>query len=135
MPCGKALAATVERQLSTGFETTVFEMAFDISTQYYLSYDWGETWQNLSTHHNAMINSADGGVRARVTRYVEVDFEGLNRCNRFPNGGTILALGSRRCSVFYWRVLVRFGRREHRYRADARGNGGGTWRRPRATIR
>ena len=83
-----------------------------------------------------MINSADGGMRARVARYVEVDFEGLNRCNRFPNGGTILALASRRCTTARsiggcWRD------------SDEESTGivrmlvatGGTWRRPRATIR
>lgn len=96
MPGDKALAATVELQLNTIFETTVFEKAVDIPTQYYPLYDWGETWQNRSTAHNAMVNSADGGARAAVTRYIEVDFEGLARCNRFPNDGTILALASRR---------------------------------------
>ena len=45
VPGDKALAATTELQLNTGFETTVFDKAFDISTQYYLFYDWGETWQ------------------------------------------------------------------------------------------
>ena len=44
----KALAATIELQLNTGFEKTIFERSFDISTQYYLFYDWGETWQNLT---------------------------------------------------------------------------------------
>jgi hypothetical protein len=80
VPGDKALAAAVELQFSTSFES--------------------------SDDQDAM-NSADGGVRAQVIRYVEVDFEGLARCNRFPNGRTILALGSRRCSVFYWRVLTR----------------------------
>jgi hemolysin activation/secretion protein len=110
VPGDKALAATTELQLNTGFETTVFDKAFDISTQYYLFYDWGETWQNLSTDHNAMINSAGGGVRAQVTRYVEVDFEGLARFNRFPNGGNVPGTGVSPLygGAFYWRVLTRF---------------------------
>ncbi len=105
-----ALAATVELQLNTSFETTVFDRSFDIATQYYLFYDWGETWQNLSTDHNAMINSAGGGVRAQVTRYVEVDFEGLARFNRFPNGGNTAGSGVSPLygGAFYWRVLTRF---------------------------
>ena len=104
------VAATVELQLNTGFETTLFERSFDISTQYYLFYDWGETWQNLSTDHNAMINSAGGGVRAQITRYVEVDFEGLARFNRFPNGGNTPGSGVSPLygGAFYWRVLTRF---------------------------
>jgi hemolysin activation/secretion protein len=110
VPGDKALAATVELQLNTGFETTVFEKSLDISTQFYLFYDWGETWQNLNTDHNAMINSAGGGVRAQVTRYVEVDFEGLARFNRFPNGGNVPGSGIQPLygGAFYWRVLTRF---------------------------
>jgi hemolysin activation/secretion protein len=110
VPGDKALAATVELQLNTGFETTVFEKSLDISTQFYAFYDWGETWQNLNTDHNAMINSAGGGVRAQLTRYVEVDFEGLARFNRFPNGGNLPGTGVSPLNggAFYWRVLTRF---------------------------
>ena len=34
VPGDKALAATTELQLNTGFETTLFDKSFDISTQY-----------------------------------------------------------------------------------------------------
>ena len=110
VPGDKALAATVELQLNTGFETTVFDKSFDISTQFYLFYDWGETWQNLSTDRDTMINSVGGGVRAQVTRYVEVDFEGVARFNRFPNGGNFPGSGVSPLygGAFYWRVLTRF---------------------------
>ncbi|MEJ0018322.1 MAG: ShlB/FhaC/HecB family hemolysin secretion/activation protein [Acetobacteraceae bacterium] len=110
VPGDKALATTVELQLNTGFETTVFDKSFDISTQFYVFYDWGETWQNLSTDHNAMINSAGGGVRAQITRHVEVDLEGLARFNRFPNGGNSPGSGvsALNGAAFYWRVLTRF---------------------------
>jgi hemolysin activation/secretion protein len=110
VPGDKALAATVELQLNTGFETSVFDKSFDVSTQFYLFYDWGETWQNLSTDHAAMINSVGGGVRAQVTRYVEVDFEGLARFNRFPTGGNTPGSGVSPLygGAFYWRVLTRF---------------------------
>jgi len=110
VPGDKALAATVELQLNTGFELPVFGKSFDISTQFYLFYDWGETWQNLSTDHAAMINSAGGGVRAQVTRYVEVDLEALGRFNRFPTGGNFAGSGvsALNGAAFYWRVLTRF---------------------------
>jgi hemolysin activation/secretion protein len=111
VPGDKALAATAELQLNTGFETTLFGRSFDISQQYYLFYDWGETWQNLSTDHAAMINSAGGGVRTQLTRYVEVDLEGLARFNRFPNGGSSTGPASVSAlygGAFYWRVLTRF---------------------------
>ncbi len=110
VPGDKALAATVELQLNTGFETALFGQSFDVSQQFYLFYDWGETWQNLSTDHAAMINSAGGGVRTQLTRYVEVDFEGLARFNRFPTGGGGPGSGVSPLygGAFYWRVLTRF---------------------------
>jgi hemolysin activation/secretion protein len=110
VPGDKALAATVELQLNTGFETRVFDKSLNISTQFYLFYDWGETWQNLSTDKSAMINSAGGGVRMQITRYTEVDFEGLARFNRFPTGGNSPGSGVSPLygGAFYWRVLTRF---------------------------
>ena len=103
-----ALAATVELQLNTSFETTLLGQSFDVSQQFYLFYDWGETWQNLSTDRNTMINSAGGGVRTQLTRNVEVDFEGLARFNRFPNGGANAGVSPLYGGAFYWRVLTRF---------------------------
>ena len=110
VPGDKALAATIELQLNTGLETTILGRSFDISNQFYLFYDWGETWQNLATDHNAMINSAGGGVRTQLTRYIEVDFEGLARFNRYPNGGSNPGSGVSPLygGAFYWRVLTRF---------------------------
>jgi hemolysin activation/secretion protein len=113
VPGDKALAATAELQLNTGFEANLFGKSLDISTQYYVFYDWGETWQNLSIDHAAMINSAGGGVRMQVTRYTEVDFEGLARFNKFPTGGsvpgcTVNCVSPLYGGAFYWRVLTRF---------------------------
>jgi hemolysin activation/secretion protein len=103
----KALAATVELQLNTGFDATVFDRSFDVSTQYYLFYDWGEVWQNQSADARARIASAGGGARLLITKYTELDLEGLERLNRYPNGSgpTISALNA---TAFYWRVLARF---------------------------
>jgi hemolysin activation/secretion protein len=110
VPGDKALAATVELQLNDGFEATVFGKSLDIANQFYLFYDWGETWQNLSTDRSTMINSAGGGVRSQLTRYVEVDLEGLARFNKFPTGGDTPGSGVSPLygGAFYWRVLTRF---------------------------
>ena len=110
VPGDKALAATVELQLNTGFETTLFSKSFSIAQQFYLFYDWGETWQNQSADHAAMINSAGGGVRTQLTPAIEVDFEGLARFNRFPIGGDTPNSGVSPLygGAFYWRVLTRF---------------------------
>jgi hemolysin activation/secretion protein len=110
VPGDKALAATTELQLNTGFEPVVLGKPLSVSTQFYIFYDWGETWQNSSIDHAAMINSAGGGVRAQVTQHVEVDLEGLARFNRFPNGGNAAGTGvsALNGAAFYWRVLTRF---------------------------
>ena len=110
VPGDKALAATAELQLNTSFELNAFGISGDVSTQFYVFYDWGETWQNLASDHAAMINSAGGGVRMQITRYTEIDFEGLARFNKFPTGGNtpnsgVSALNG---AAFYWRVLGRF---------------------------
>jgi hemolysin activation/secretion protein len=111
VPGDKALATTVELQLNTSFDVKVFEKSLDVSTQYYLFYDWGETWQNLKTDFATRINSAGGGVRMQVTRYTELDLEGLARFNRFPTagGGTPgSGVSPLYGGAFYWRVLTRF---------------------------
>jgi hemolysin activation/secretion protein len=103
----KALAATAELQLNTVFDLSRFHLPSDISTQFYIFYDWGETWNNQDIDPGVHLSSVGGGVRMQVTPRVEVDFEGLARLNRFPNGSGpgISALYG---GAFYWRVLTRF---------------------------
>ncbi len=110
VPGDKALAATVELQFNTGTNLSMWGLSADVSTQFYLFYDWGETWQNVSTDFATMINSAGGGVRMQVTRYAEVDFEALARFNKYPTGtgtgtGAVAALNG---IGLYWHVLGRF---------------------------
>ena len=107
IPGDKALAATVELQFNTGTNLSMWGLSADVSTQFYLFYDWGETWQNQSTDAAAMVNSAGGGVRLQVTRYTEVDFEALGRFNRYPLGtpGQVSALNG---IGLYWHVLGHF---------------------------
>jgi hemolysin activation/secretion protein len=103
----KALAATVELQLNTGIDLARVGLSSEVSSQFYVFYDWGEVWQNQAATLSPHIASAGGGVRIQATRNVEVDFEGLARFNRYPNGmGTgISALYG---GAFYWRVVARF---------------------------
>ena len=49
IPGDKALVATVELQFNTGTNLSMWGLSADVSTQFYLFYDWGETWQNQST--------------------------------------------------------------------------------------
>jgi hemolysin activation/secretion protein len=103
----KALAATLELQLNTSYAATVFGQPLDVATQYYVFYDWGETWQNLQSDSHARISSAGGGARITLTSYTELDLEALERFNRYPDGSgpNLSALNA---TAFYWRVLARF---------------------------
>ena len=58
-----ALAATAELQLNTGFNFARIRCSQNIPTQFYLFYDWGETWQNRAAGAERAIPSAGGGVR------------------------------------------------------------------------
>jgi hemolysin activation/secretion protein len=107
VPGDKALAATVELQLSTGFDLSKWHLPSDLSAQFYLFYDWGETWMNAPDILPAVISSAGGGVRTLITSHLEVDLEALGRFNRYPNGGppNVSALNG---IGLYWRLLGRF---------------------------
>jgi len=107
IPGDKALAATVELQFNTGTNLSMWGLSPEVSTQFYLFYDWGEVWQNLSTDLGHVVNSAGGGVRLQVTRYTEVDFEALDRFNLYPTGGAG-NVGALNGIGLYWHVLGHF---------------------------
>ena len=103
----KALAATAELQLNTGIDLSRVGLSAEVNSQFYVFYDWGEVWQNQGSALAPHIASAGGGVRVQATRYVEVDFEGAARFNRYPNG-TGTGISALNGGAFYWRVLTRF---------------------------
>ena len=107
IPGDKALAATAELQFNTGTNLSMWGLSANVSTQLYLFYDWGETWQNVSTDFATMVNSAGTGVRMQVTQYTEADFEVVGRFNRYPtgSGANVSALNG---LGLYWRLLGRF---------------------------
>ncbi len=103
----KALVSTSELQLNTPISLRSIHLPSEIQTQFYIFYDWGETWNNQRTDPNVRLNSVGGGVRMQVAADIELDLEGLARFNRFPigEGPGISPLVT---GAFYWRVLVRF---------------------------
>jgi hemolysin activation/secretion protein len=103
-----ALVTTAELQLNTSIDLSLLHLQPDTSTQFYLFYDWGETWNNQSTDPNVHLSSAGGGVRMQATSRVEVDLEGLARFNRYPTGGANTGVSALYGGAFYWRVLVRY---------------------------
>jgi hemolysin activation/secretion protein len=103
----KALTAALELQLNTTFAIPYPGNPFDLPTQFYGFYDWGQTWESQRSDPNHRLASTGGGVRMYFPRAIEVDLEGDARLTRRPLGssGTVNALPG---SGFYWRVLGRF---------------------------
>ena len=107
IPGDKALIATAELQFNTGTDFSMWGLSANVSTQFYLFYDWGEVWQNQATDFAARVSSAGGGVRLQMTQYVEVDFEALDRMNRYPTGSGA-NVSAENAIGLYWRLLGRF---------------------------
>ncbi len=102
-----AFAATAELQLNTALPVASIGIPWEVNAQFYAFYDWGETWQNQNTDRNGRLASTGGGVRMAITKYTEVDFEGVARLTRFPNGQGF-GVSALNGGAFYWRVLARF---------------------------
>ena len=102
-----ALVATAELQLNTGFTLDWFAKPWDIGAQFYMFYDWGETWERQRTDPNRRLASTGGGVRLSVTRLTEFDVEGVSRQTRQPQGVNSNT-SPLRADAIYWRVLTRF---------------------------
>jgi hemolysin activation/secretion protein len=102
-----ALAATAELQLNTVHDLSFLGLTDSVSMQYYTFYDWGETWENQKADANHRLQSFGAGVRMMLTRFAEIDLEGVRRLTRFPNGSApgVSALPA---TAFYWRLLARF---------------------------
>jgi hemolysin activation/secretion protein len=108
VPGDKALAATVELQLNTAIPAAFIPDEGNIPAQFYIFYDWGETWQNQGADFATKIASAGGGARLQITKYAELDLEALGRFNVFPTGGQNTGLSALNGIGLYWRVLGRF---------------------------
>ena len=103
----KALTAATELQLNTSFPVTALGDPFDLGSQFYGFYDWGETWQNQKTDRNGRLASAGLGVRLYFPKAVEVDLEGVERLTRRPLG-IAAEVNQLPGTGMYWRLLCRF---------------------------
>ena len=104
VPGDKALAATVELQLNSTIDLSWAGSRADVAGQFYVFYDWGESWQNLKTDFAARLASAGGGVRLQMTSHVELDLEALGRLTIHPPPSTADMNGI----GLFWRVVGRF---------------------------
>jgi hemolysin activation/secretion protein len=75
----KGAYATSELQLNTGYSFSALRHDIDLGSQFYIFYDWGETWSNLKTDLNGRVASFGGGVRLGLTRALELDGEVVRR--------------------------------------------------------
>jgi hemolysin activation/secretion protein len=103
-PGDKALAATAELQFNTAIDLSLLGGQTDTASQFYLFYDWGETWQNQSLDFATRLASAGGGIRLQMTNRLELDLEALDRFTKRPPPSTsdINGIG------LYWRIVGRF---------------------------
>ncbi len=103
----KALATTAELQFNTALNLTPLGLAYAVPVQFYGFYDWGEVWSNGANTRSSHLNSVGGGARMHLTRWAEVDLEGVARLNRYPygNGAGVSPL---RGEAFYWQLLLRY---------------------------
>jgi hemolysin activation/secretion protein len=104
VPGDKALAVTIEPQLNTLVDLSWIGSRTEVASQFYVFYDWGESWQNLSSDLHARLASAGGGARLQMTKNVEVDLEALGRFTIHPPPATADMNGI----GLYWRVVGRF---------------------------
>ena len=102
-----AFAWTSELQLNTSFEPVVFGHVLPVHAQFYLYYDWGQTWNNTPAEPAQRLSSEGIGVRLGVTRFTEFDFEVVVR-NVRTFSGTTTHVKPLSPDAVYWQVLVRF---------------------------
>jgi hemolysin activation/secretion protein len=102
----KAVTLSAELQFNTPVPLPA-ALPVELRSQFYAFYDWGKAFQNTQLESNVVLQSAGGGVRLFVDESTEIDFEGVYRINRYPNGQGpgVSALNA---AAFYWQVLFRF---------------------------
>jgi hemolysin activation/secretion protein len=78
-----------------------------VASQSYVYYDRGETWQKISTDLDHTLRSAGLGERLSLTRFVDLDLEGVLRLNRHPDSSDpdVKALKG---GAFYWQVIFKY---------------------------
>lgn len=102
----RALTTVAELRLDETYQVPLFDRTFDVAAQYYMFYDWGQSFEVQNDVPDRVLRSAGGGIRLVVDRQTELQLEGVTRMTRRPQGDTgVEALSSQ---AVYWRVLQRF---------------------------
>ncbi len=103
----KALAGTIELQLSFPWEVAALQQSVRLDPTLYAFYDAARTWENVSGDPSRDVSSIGAGVRMSLTEYVELQLEGVHRFETRPNGAANIVDEEPRQAVF-WRALMRF---------------------------
>ncbi|HQT87764.1 MAG TPA: ShlB/FhaC/HecB family hemolysin secretion/activation protein [Acidiphilium sp.] len=106
----KAVYATAELDLNTDLNFHAFSRQIETGAQFYGFYDYGENFQNnqiagqVSADHR--LASFGGGVRLGLTRYLELDVEGVHRLvTQLVPVGAGQPLSE---TAVYWAVTARY---------------------------
>jgi hemolysin activation/secretion protein len=101
-----AVTLSIELQFNTPAPLPAF-VPVETRTQLYAFYDWGKAFQNTPLEANVALDSFGGGLRLFISDAAEIDFEGVYRVNRYPNGQGP-GVSPLKGGAFYWQVLYRF---------------------------
>jgi hemolysin activation/secretion protein len=101
----KAIAGSVELQLSTAVEAAVFGEALRLEPTFYAFYDHGRAFENLESDLDRRLSSTGLGVRLAINERVETQLEGVRRLTRRPGGAN---LREQKEDALFWRILARF---------------------------
>lgn len=103
----KALSTSVELRLDDAWNVDLFGRSTEVAAQFYMFYDWGQSFENQPDQPDRRLSSAGAGVRLLVDRRTEIQFEGVTRFNRYPQGN-LPGIQPLSQDAAYWRVVTRF---------------------------
>ncbi len=102
----RALQAKVEPQLDTTLPWPHIP-SVTLHAELYAFADWGEVWQVDPLEPGHTLRSLGGGVRIFADPYAELDFEGVSRLTRTPDG-TPPQVPRLKSTAFYWQIAVHY---------------------------
>jgi hemolysin activation/secretion protein len=101
------MSTTVELRLDDVYQVPLDTRTLEVGAQYYAFWDWGQSWNNQDDQLDRRLASVGAGVRLLLDRSTEVQFEGVSRLTRYPQGYApgVTPLAQ---NAAYWRVVLRF---------------------------
>ncbi|HXO00859.1 MAG TPA: ShlB/FhaC/HecB family hemolysin secretion/activation protein [Stellaceae bacterium] len=102
----RALGATVELQLNTGFDNlSPLSPDHRLNVQFYNFFDYGRTYNLIPGSIDQTIDSIGIGARSDVTPWMFVELEGLHRFTTHPDGANAPKLAN---EAIFTRIVLRY---------------------------